>query len=212
MKNTLLLSLALLLNISLIGQTKIDQFVSINIPGSLIKLDTLIDNIPFLQYYSHNESETYLVLRIEMDSKENGLNNLPSDLIGLKKVYQDFTQGQIKSMTDAGFTFESSTEFKIGNYISYKISFNNLENGTQNAESNVLLLNEHAYVSTYINKINFNTNNKDSFLNSLTINNNPKQMIEKSAAFKSGFILGKLLFYGVFILGIILVIRIFKKK
>jgi hypothetical protein len=100
MKNTLLLSLALLLNISLIGQTKMDQFVSINIPGSLIKVDTLIHNIPFLQYYSHNGSESYLFQRIEMDSKESRLNNLPSDLIGLKKVYQDFTQGQIKSMTD----------------------------------------------------------------------------------------------------------------
>lgn len=212
MKNTLLLSLALLLNISLIGQTKVDQFVSINIPGSLIKVDTLIHNIPFLQYYSHNGSESYLFQRIEMDSKESRLNNLPSDLIGLKKVYQDFTQGQIKSMTDAGFVLESSTEFKIGDYISYKISFNNPENGTQNAESNVLLLNEYAYVSTYINKTNFNTNNKDSFLNSLTINNNPKQMIGNSTAFKSGFILGTLLFYGVFILGIIFVIRLFKKK
>jgi len=212
MKNTLILSLALLLSISLIGQTKVDQFVSINIPGSLIKQDTLIDNIPFLQYYSHNDSESYLIQRIEIGSKENGLNNLPSNFVDLKKFYQEFTQGQIESMNAAGFILESSTAFKIGNYISYKISFNNLENGIQNAESNVLLLNENVYVSTYLNKTNFNTDNKNFFLNSLTINNNPKQMIGNSTAFKSGFILGKLLFYGVLIFGIIFVIIMFKKK
>lgn len=212
MKSTLLLGLALLLNFSLLGQTKIDQFVSVNIPGNLIKVDTLINNTPFLQYYSTNGLESYLIQRIQMDSKESKLNNLPSDLISLKKMYQEFTKGQIESMNRAGFALESSTEFKIGQYIAYKIKFKNLESGVQNGESNVLLLNENAYVATYLNKENFNDGNKNTFLNSLTISSNPKQMTGKTTAFKLGRIFGKLLFYGVLILGIIFVIRMFTKK
>jgi hypothetical protein len=209
-----LIILTLFLNYSVQGQTKVDECISINIPGDVIKLDTIVKKISLLQYYSKNETEAYMIQRLEIDSKESELNSLPSDLKSLRKTYHEILRGQIRSMKEAGFEFRDSTEFKIDKYFAYNIAYHRPESGTQNAESNIIMLNENAYISTYINRTDFNETNKNEFLNSIKIDsiNNPRQMIGNSAGFKSGYIIGKIFIYGLFIFGIIYFIRQLRKK
>lgn len=214
MKKVLILCLTILLSLNVIGQTKVDEFVSINIPGNVIKLDTIVQNYTVLNYYSKNDTEAYFVQRVEIDSKESELNSLPFDLKTLRKTYRDILRGQMRRMKEAGFEFRDSTEFKIDKYIAYNITYNDPQTETKNAETNVILLNENAYVSTYVNRTNFNEKNKNEFLNSIKIdsNNKPRQMIGNSTAYKSGYIIGKLFFYGLLIFGIIFLLRKFRKK
>jgi len=200
--------------ISIFGQTEVDEYVSINIPGNVIKLDTIAQRLHVLNFHSENETETYLIQRIEIDSKESELNGLPYDLNSLKKTYQDIIRGQLKGMEKTDFSFKDSTEIKIDKFIGYKIRYNNSDTGMQNAESNILILNEYAYVAIYVNGTDFNDINKNKFLNSLKVNeaNNPRQMIGNPSGFKVGYILGKLFFYGLLIFGVIFLIKKLRKK
>ena len=201
-------------NLSIFGQTKLDEFVSINIPGEVTKLDTIIENVRLLQYYSQNNTETYFIQKIQLGSEENDLNNLPYDLNSLRKSYIDIFDGQMKSMGESGYELKDSTEIKIDNYIAYDFIYNNKKTGRKSVESNVIILNDDAYLATYFNEIDFNENNKTDFLKSLTIDSikKPSQMIGNSRSFVTGYLAGKLFFYGLLIFGIIYLIRKYRKN
>ncbi|WP_438426218.1 hypothetical protein [Aquimarina macrocephali] len=209
-----LLSVVLLFTFSIYGQTKVDEYISINIPGNVSKLDTIAQGLYILNFHSENETEAYLIQRMKIDSKQSELNNLPSDKKSLKESYKAITRGQIKKMEKAGFHLRDSTEFKIDDFIGYKVSYNDSETGIQNAETNTLILEEFFYVATYINGTNFNKKNKNEYLNSLKINyaNGPRQMRGNSQWFKTGYILGKICIYGFLIFGAILLIKKMRKK
>lgn len=209
-----LLSFILLFTFSTYGQTKVDEYISINIPENVSKLDTIAQGIAVLNFHSENDTEAYLIQRMEIDSKKSELNNLPSDKKSLIEAYQDIIHGQLSSMEKAGFSLRDSTEFKIDKFIGYKISFNNPETGTQNAESNILILNEFFYVATYVNRTDFNKKNKNEYLSSLKINyiNKPRQMIGNSQEFKIGYILGNICIYGFLIFGVIFLVKKLRKK
>jgi hypothetical protein len=204
----------LLFSFSIYGQTDLDGLVSINIPGEVVKLDTIIKNIRLLQYYSQNNTETYFIQKVQLGSKENELNNLPYDLNSLRKSYKDILDGQMKSMRESGYELRDSTEIKIAGYLAYNFSYNKKETGLKSAESNVIILNDDAYVATYFNETDFNEINRTNFLKSLEIDpiKKPSQMIGNSRGYKTGYIIGKLIFYGLLIYGFIYLIKKFKKK
>lgn len=211
MNKTIIFFLLIVVSISVNGQTKIDELININLPGNVTKLDTIIKDVPVKNFFSQINNETYLIQKTKLDERNNELNNLPSDIESLRKSYNECIKGYTKSMKVNGYTFSNSSEFKRDKYLYFKASFNDSnESNKKVIEANFLILNEHTYIITYLNNIDFNEKNKDDFMNSIKIDSslNPSQTIGNSYAYKTGYIIGYLLLLGV----IIFLCFKFKKK
>jgi hypothetical protein len=211
MNKTIIFFLLIIVSVSVNAQTKIDELININLPGTVTKLDTIIKDVPVKNFFSKINNETYLIQKIKLDEKENELNSLPSDIESLKKSYNECIKGYTKSMKVSGYTFSNSSEFKRDKYLYYRASFNDSnELSKKVVEVNFLILNEHTYTITYFNNIDFNEKNKDDFMNSIKIETSlkPSQTIGNPYAYKAGYISGYLLLLGV----IIFLYFKFKKK
>ncbi len=215
MNKTIISFLLIILSISVKGQTKIDELININFPGNVTKIDTIVGNISVENFFSQINNETYIVQKTQLGEKENELNSLPSDIESLRKSYNDFIKGSTTSMKASGYTFSNSSEFKRDKYIFFKASFNDSKELNKKVfEVNYLILNEHSYMLTYFNNVDFNEKNKDDFMNSIKIESSlkPSQTIGNTSDFKAGYIAGKIFCY-LLILGIIIFLYIkFIKK
>lgn len=185
--------LLILFSVTIHGQTKIDKFVSVDIPGKVEKLDTIIKNVRIVNFISQSENETFMVQKTILDSTSNDLNSLPSDLVSLKKTYRGGIDGFFKSMKAANIVFEDSSQIKIDKYLGYKVSGKSGEK--KKVESIFLVLNEHIYLISYFNLVNFNENTKDHFLKSIKIDSSlkPSQTLGNTPSYKQGYIIGKII-------------------
>ena len=173
MRTTLLI---LLFSTSIFGQTRIDSIFSIQFPTNPEKYDFSEKNEKGTGFYSNNENDSFVVMRM---INVKGEKNLPN-LKGLKRAYEKMVDVQIKAMRKKNFIFKDSTEIKIHDFIGYKITYQDEHSGNQNAESILLLINGINFVATYSKVNEFNEDNKNKFLNSIKIDttNNPKQVVE----------------------------------
>lgn len=201
-----------LLSVTTYSQTKIDKFVSVNIPGKVEKLDTVIKNLKVENFISEVGNENFFIQKTIFDSTSIEFNSLPSDLKSLKKTYKDCIKSFFEPMEAANIHFADSSQIKIDQYLAYRVSGKN--GNIKVVESILLILNEHLYVITYFNSVDFNENNKNSFLESAKIDSTlkPSQTLGHTTEFKLGYILGKIAIY--LFIGILLyfLIQKFNKK
>lgn len=214
MKKTYLLLLIFQFSIASFGQTKVDEFLKVKFPCDVIKKDTLISNINVLNYYCENNGEIYSLQRIIVDSIQDGLNSLPSDLESLKKFYIGAEKGFTESMSKNGFKLYNSKEFAIDKYLGLQASYSNPNTNSKVIESRFILLNEYMYSIMYMSNTSFNETNKNNFLNSLKINTskNPQQFPGNSTEYKIGYVVGQFAVFGLFIFGIVLLIKYLRRK
>ncbi len=201
--------LILLLSTSLFGQTKVDSIFSIRFPTKPERFDILEKNENGTGFYSNNENDSFVVMRLITDKGETEFeNNLPN-LKSLRKAYEKMVDVQIKAMRKKNFIFKDSTEIKINDFIGYKITYQDENSGNQNAESILLLINGINFTATYSKVNKFNDENKNKFLNSIKIDtsNNPKQL-EEPYNLKEN-LLG-LILKGIFVFGLFYVWRKYK--
>ena len=215
MNKRIIFFLFIVVTISVNGQTKIDELINIHLPGNVTKLDTIIKDVSVKNFFSQINNETYLIQKTQLDEKENELNGLPSDIEGLRKSYNGCIKGFANSMKVNGYALSNSSEFKRDGYVYFKASFiNSKELKKKVVEANFLILNEHAYIITYINNIDFNEKNKDDFMNSIKIEQSlkPSQTVGNSVAYKAGYISGTVCFYLLLFGFIIFLYFKFRKK
>ncbi len=179
----LIVSFLLLFYIPLFGQTKIDNNISIEIPGNVQKMDTTTASTSVSAYYSNNKTDSYLVLRIAVMSDGYELYSLPENLSSVKQIYHQIIADQINSMNRKGFAFKDSQEVKIKGYLAYKIRYKTEDSSNQGGETLLLYLNGVTYVFTYSRVDYFIEKHKHRFLNSLTISNSPKQITDAQSGF-----------------------------
>ncbi|MBE0393649.1 hypothetical protein HNQ02_003374 [Flavobacterium sp. 7E] len=208
MKQNYLFLILFLLSITSSGQTKIDDLLSIKFPCEPEKKDTTISNIRFLSF----NCDSYSLQRILIDSLSNDLNKLPSDLNTLKEFYLGTEKGFTKSMQANGYRLQNSSQFKAGNYLGQTVSYYGEQSKV--IECRFLVLNEYLYTLTYLNQISFNEKDKNEFFNSIVVNSSkkPKQMLGNPKEYKRAFMLGQFMAYALFAIGIIYLIRYFKRK
>ena len=152
--------LILLLSTSLFGQTKVDSIFSIQFPTKPEKYDFSEKKESGTAFYSNNEKDSFVVMRLMTDNGETEFKkNLP-DLKSLKKAYEKMVEVQIKAMREKKFIFKDSTEIKINNFIGYRITYQDENSGNQNAESILLLINGIHFIATYSKIGEFNNEKK----------------------------------------------------
>lgn len=163
--------LILFFSLSLQAQTKLDQFVSADMPGDhKIKLDTIINGFHLNAVFSTINNEHYQLLKSNIGDPKSGTKQLNTDKKLLRQEYTKFIQGFTKSMEANGFSLSSLTEFKIDKYIYYKGIFNNVKEANKKVvEVNFLILNSDGYAFLYMNTVDFNETNKNNFLDSIKI-------------------------------------------
>lgn len=207
MRTTLLL---LLISTSFFAQTKIDSIFSIEFPTKPEAFKFSEKNEKGTAFYSNNENDSFVVMRIIKDNGEAEFkNNLPN-LKGLKSAYKKMVAVQIKAMRKKSFIFKDSTEIKINGFTGYKITYQDENSGNQNAESILLLINGINFIATY-SKINeFNEVNKNKFLNSITIDTS-KELKQIAEAYDLKGNLLKLFFKGIFVIGLFYILIKYKK-
>lgn len=234
MRKTLLILLATLLyGGNFYGQTKVDDLVSIEFPGTVLRNDTTQYKPKVLKVYTKKGDELYLLQRLAI-YREEDLKRLPASAKQLDDFYKEILAGLIKGMERNGYLFRDSTQIKQGGFKAYSLTYEDLKSGKQCAESKVILLNKSIYSATYASREHFDFFNKDNFLSSLTIDmtKNPQQIVEgslptspvvgdsvknPSSAYKMGYKFGRILgkaFFFVLIIAIVLfiVIKVFRTK
>ena len=202
--------LILLLSTSLFGQTKVDSIFSIQFPTKPEKYDFSEKKESGTAFYSNNEKDSFVVMRLMTDNGETEFEkNLPN-LKSLKKAYEKMVEVQIKAMREKKFIFKDSTEIKINNFIGYRITYQDEISGNQNAESILLLINGINFIATYSKIGEFNNEKKNEFLNSIKIDtsSNPKQIVEPYDL-KEKFLVLSL--KGIFLIGFFYLLRKYKK-
>ena len=202
--------LILLLSTSLFGQTKVDSIFFIFFPTKPEKYDFSEKKESGTAFYSNNEKDSFVVMRLMTDNGETEFKkNLP-DLKSLKKAYEKMVEVQIKAMREKKFIFKDSTEIKINNFIGYRITYQDENSGNQNAESILLLINGIHFIATYSKIGEFNNEKKSEFLNSIKIDtsNNPKQIVEPYDLKEKLLVLS---LKGIFLIGFFYLLRKYKK-
>lgn len=204
--------LLILLSNTIYSQTKIDKFVSIQFPGKVVKLDTIVKGLRVENFISQTGNETFIVQKTILDSIGNDLNSLPSDLKSLKKTYRGSIQGYSNSLKAMNLQIADSSQFMIDKFLCYNVVSKNENN--KNAESNFLVLNEYLYIISYFNLVDFNEKSKSNFLTSIKIDSklNPSQTIGNPTSYKIGYIFGKIFFFLVLIGIAIYFVKKKKKK
>ena len=208
MRKTLLL---LLISTSLFAQTKIDSIFSIEFPTTPEKLKISEGAEKGIVFYSNNENDSFVVMSLINENGENDFEkNLPSPE-GLKSAYEKMIAAQIKAMRKKTFIFKDSTEIKIKGFRGYRLTYQDENSKKQIAESVLLLINGINFIATYSKVNEYNEENKNKFLNSITIDTSkePKQVVEKYDL--KGNLL-ELFFKGILVVGLFYLLRKYKKN
>ena len=208
MRKTLLL---LLISTSLFAQTKIDSIFSIEFPTTPEKLKISEGAEKEIVFYSNNENDSFVVMSLINENGENDFEkNLPSPE-GLKSAYEKMIAAQIKAMRKKTFIFKDSTEIKIKGFRGYRLTYQDENSKKQIAESVLLLINGINFIATYSKVNEYNEENKNKFLNSITIDTSkePKQVAEKYDL--KGNLL-ELFFKGILVVGLFYLLRKYKKN
>jgi hypothetical protein len=207
MRKTLLL---LLISTSLFAQTKIDSIFSIEFPTTPEKLKISEGAEKEIVFYSNNENDSFVVMSLINENGENDFEkNLPSPE-GLKSAYEKMIAVQIKAMRKKTFIFKDSTEIEIKGFRGYRLTYQDENSKKQIAESVLLLINGINFIATYSKVNEYNEENKNKFLNSITIDTSkePKQVAEKYDL--KGNLL-ELFFKGILVVGLFYLLRKYKK-
>tara|TARA_R110002167_G_scaffold365960_1_gene592223 strand:- start:71 stop:712 length:642 start_codon:yes stop_codon:yes gene_type:complete len=207
MRKTLLL---LLISSSLFGQTKIDSIFSIEFPNEPEKMKISEGAENGIVFYSNSEKESFIAMSLISENGEREFkNDLPSPE-GLKSAYEKMIAVQIKAMRKKTFLFKDSTKIAIKGFKGYKLTYEDENSKKQIAESVLFLINGINFIATYSKVNEFNEENKNKFLNSITIDTSkePKQVAEKYDL--KGNLL-ELFLKGILVVGLFYLLRKYKK-
>lgn len=172
---TLIIGL-ILLNLTVFSQTKIDDLVSIEIPGEVKKKNFTEANAFVKAVYSNSKTESYLVMRMAVLANGEEVNTLPTDSSELKNIYSQFIESQIDGMKEKGFLLLNTQKVKFNDYSAYKITYKTLASQNESAETVLICLNGVIYVFTYSRVGNYILQNKHDFQKSVKINSLAKQI------------------------------------
>lgn len=209
MRNIILL-LAFLLSINILYSqdtewTKydLDSIISLDMPGDVFEMDSIINGIKMLQIFSRSENLAFVAQRalLEKNTKNGNLSRLPYDLKSLKEEYKGIMNGMIESIP---YEYESKELIKKNGFTGYRLRFKNSMNDSI-FEVEIYILNRYAYSFLFSGSKNLHENEKKLFFESIVINPNREvsQYLGKSKGYRVGYVFGKYFFYILLIAGII---------
>lgn len=209
LKYTLLLILVSL-TINSFGQQKIDKNISVTFPQKP-KIQDFSENIESAKaelraFYLNTEKESFIVFRTVLIEEAKEVDKLPSSERELNEIYNNDIKSQINSMEKKGFIFSDSTKLNIENFKAYRLKYALVDSKEQGAESILLFLNGVRYVITYSKVSTFNENNKNQFLNSISISDQ-KTLLQVTSTTNNGFVIFEYALYFIVAIGLFLYFR-----
>jgi hypothetical protein len=181
--------------ISLFSQTKIDENVSVEIPGTVHRVDNIKKDAATSTFYSANKIDSYIVIRAASMSKGNEVHNLPADSSSLKRTYQELIPDQIETMNEKGFVVRDTQYIKLNHRLAYRITFEDKHSSARKAETLLLSANGVLYIFIYYSVDHFVETNLNRFHNSLKISNSAEQIAAKVINSENTFSLANLIAY-----------------
>lgn len=190
--------------LSAFSQTKIDNLVSIEIPGE-VQLKYFDEaNASVKSFYSNSTTESYLVMRMAVISNGEEKTTLAKDSSQLYRIYKQIYEPQIETMKNKGFFLSDSQKVNIKDYLAYKITYKTTESQTESAETLLICLNGVVYIFTYSRVSDYILQHKENFFKSLTINSSAKQIADITKNSKSFTSVSELITYGIIALVLII--------
>lgn len=170
-----LLCTSLFFTVELFGQEKIDENLSVNFPRKP-EIQEFSENIGTTKarlkaFYLNTEQQSLVVLRTALLDGNVEDNKPASSTAELKEIYENDIKSQINAMNKKGFLFLDSSRISIQNNISYRLKYTLTNQKSPGAESIILFINGIRYVFTYSKVNTFSKEDKDNFLNSISIAN-----------------------------------------
>jgi len=191
---------------------QLDSIVSIKLPGEVFQMDTILHNKRVHGLFStrHNANFISQILFVEKTDKDLNISQLPYDNESLEKFYDETAEGMSSKYTDKLFSKEYVT---IDSIKACQLVFKDTLNISTN-ETLFFLINNRVYTISYMNFEDFNTTEKDTFLNSVTIHKNKdlSQYIGTPQGERIATLLGELSAYLFLIVGFIVFLRYQQKK
>lgn len=199
MKKILLLLLIFISSTNLWSQTnyEIDSIILVNIPGKIIKIDTLINETIKFQSKVGNSNFSAKRKLFENDSISIFDSELPYDSESLEKYYETLANDYTKN---TNLKIESKELIKKNSFKGYHLKLTDSKNNSI-YEIEYFLLNKKVYLFSHRNTTESNKIENDNYFNSITINSDKeiyqfsgKSPFEKSAynlGYKFGYTLAK---------------------
>lgn len=193
---------------------KIDEIVSINFPKKVEKISEKSDGRPIDTFSLLIEKELFQVIRAEIFPDNFKIDRIPSNENTMNVFYTSFIDGISSEMESANCKLKESVKIKYKSLSGYKITYINKDTNNIVYEGKLFIVNNHIYSLSYFNQVNFNEENKEKFLNSLTIDESKQikfnlPVTGKSRAYVLGQGIGRLLAIGLLVF---VLIRILKRK
>ena len=146
---------------------ELDSIVSIDLPGEVYEMDTIVQGIRMYQIYSITKNSTCIVQKalFEKEHLNENLSNLPYDLKSLKKQYNGIADGMANSIP---YELSSRELIEKENFKGYRLKFKDALNNPI-YEVEFYLLNKHLYSFFYSDLENFDEDEKNVLFNSEVI-------------------------------------------
>lgn len=189
---------------------ELDSRVSIELPGEVYEMDTVIKGESLYQLYSEAQGALFIAQIISYEKDGEGrYPGLPADTDGLEVFYQNVTKGIMNTTQNK---LEAASTIDIKGLSGYELIFSFENNPTR--ISRMLLVENKLISLVYNDELSFNTNVANMFFESLDIGDveSVNQYIGTSREFLLGELAGKLITYVFIIVFIIFVARSASKK
>jgi hypothetical protein len=196
---TILICLLLLISPAF-SQTKIDDYVTIKIPGTIQKMDSITAVSAVSTLFSNTKTDSYFVMRMAVMSNGLEVNSLPENLNVLNRIYNLISKGQIESMKKKGFLLLSMQQIKFKDYSALKVTYRTVDSQSEGGETLLLFLNGVIYTFTYSRVSEYLAQHKIEFQKSIKINTSAKQIENISVISDSVFSVSNIVSYGILIL------------
>jgi len=188
----------------------LDEYVSANIPGKVLIMDTVIDGMHFVQKYSVVKNGAYFVNKMKIGESNENLNQLPYDERTLYNSYRSGAKGFVKGLQNRKFAIMDTSKISIGKFKGYFLRTKAYKKKT--GEAKMILLGDYLYMVVYINVVDFDEGKSKKFLDTMTVNqNSPGQMEGESPSMKLTYRLIKFFISALLLIIIITLSRKFRK-
>lgn len=144
----------------------LDSLVTIGFPGDVYELDTIVEGVRKISLESFNNSERFLVQKLEFDQKtyDSEIFRIPEDRQSLEQLYSDiiFLVLELDEID-----FKSRETFERAGLIGRKTYFERKGKDLAIMETDMMYVNQCVYLFSYSNLTGIDTEEKREFFNSI---------------------------------------------
>ncbi|MCF1420566.1 hypothetical protein [Mangrovimonas futianensis] len=166
----------LLFALTVNSQTKIDEVISVEFPGSVKKYEQLESGAKAVGYHFQNENDSFVFVRsVPVDLGGIEIKDCSSSLFKLRSNYKLISNQVIEMLKGKKFDYSNSIQIFIDDFEAYKMIFIDRESEIKTAECLILQLNGVQYYGIYAMVKKFDEDRKNDFFSSLKIQHPDRQ-------------------------------------